>query len=336
MREFDRIKRFAKSVDFFSDRDTVERVVDSISEKMGVPVRRLVEGKEELARYVVEGSSLSRELVLKNSALEQAIFSFLFGYNRLLVIGGDPGNGKSLLATDIRRFSQVFRAIDENLEFPLAFIPFDKVRETFFLRLSERLGYKVPLPKGTSPDWMMETVERVMASTTFFVLDNYPKSRVIVEAPLFSSRGENIIYEAEGRDYGIQTIIVHSPEMYLEIINRGSRDVDTSGQPEAMVQLRMRRLKSITGDANFDFDTENKILRGQWETMLRGRKSLIIEWSPNELREPFEETRKEFITQNQRPDLLTPLPLGPYIKSQFDLIFDLFGDKSLLKLVSRP
>jgi len=329
MSEFESLKRFACSLDFYNQQESVDRVVATISDKVGIPITRLVRGREDLVHYIIDGSNLTRELATRNQNLENVIFNFLTGDNRLLIIGGDPGNGKSLLATDVRRFDQVYQSLDENLEHPLAFIPFDKARQFFFLKLSERLGYDIPLPKGASPEWMMEMVERAMMSTTFFVLDNYSKARVIVEAPLFNNRGENIVYEAERRNYGVQTVIMHSPDTFFEILDKGKRDVATSGQPEAMVKMRRIRLESITGDIELPVEAENQILKRHWETMLRGRRGVVVEWSPVEIRQAFEDTRKEFVAHDQKPDVLTPIPVGTFISHQYELMFDLLGGKKL-------
>lgn len=318
-------EQFPGYAGFFKDSDELDRAISNLAQVLNLNPTGWMQLEKEVIPFLLEQHGLMPVLVKDHEVLTQIIREFLLGQKRVLVAGGSPGNGKSLFVTEIRKYHHIFSNIDESLNFPLAFIPWDKSRACFYEVITEMVGHQVKPPKGVAAPEILDMISEVISDTCQFVLKHHPTARLMVEVPLTGDRGEKVIYDLDKQGIPYNAVAMFSPAMEREIFERGRRDVETSGQPEAMLKMRAEILQRMIGEIQLPSrQQEDEVIFHYWQLLFQlGRQGHVIEWDPNDDRDNFEVTRESFKQKDVKPDDLSPLPLFGFIKRQFETRLEL-------------
>lgn len=308
---------------YFSSEVVRQQALRNIAKKLNFDSRNLNLVEQHIIPTVLSHTGLLIEWLSQNNDLSANISNFLSGKTKVMIIGGVPGNGKSLLATEIRKITEIYTHLDVSLSFPLVFIPWDKAHDIFYKQLSNKAGFVIEPPSGESPNEVIKMVSSVMRDTVSFMQQWHPDSRIIVEVPLYGGRGDEIVKGLAHRGTPFSILVMHSEPMFHEIIQKGKRDVETSGKPEAMLSIRRKIVQNMAGDYKIATKKQGGILKNFWNVYTHWYEGSVIEWDPNANRDAFEKTNKDFILNDAKPDDLSPIPLENYISRQYDSIFDL-------------
>lgn len=313
-------EQFPKHPNFFKNPDDLDRAIANISTTLNLNPDGWHQLQREIIPYLLDHHGLMTTLAKDNQFLTQIISDFLLGNKRVLVAGGSPGNGKSLLVTEIRKYHDIFSNLDPSLNFPLAFIPWDKTRQMFYLCIGSLVGKEVKPPAGVAPTVILRLISEVITDTCLFVVKHYPDARVLVEVPMSGNRGEQVVYELDNNRIPHTVLAMHSPAMENEILHRGHRDSKNSGQPPAMLKIRSEILEKMVGSVSLqNKEEEDEVIFHFWQLfMVFGRQGNVVTWDPNTDRDAFEQTRQEYQVNDAKPDDILPFPLLPYIRSQFE------------------
>jgi hypothetical protein len=254
---------------FFKEPADQERTIEALKSVLNLNPDGWQQIEKEVIPYLLSHHGLLPEMVQFNQELTEIIRSFLLGERKVLVLGGQPGHGKSLLLTELRKYHSILSSIDNSLNFPLAIIPWDKSRACFYQVVSESAGHEVRPPQGVASQEILELISEVMSDVCQFVLRHYPLARLIVEAPLTGNRGERVVYDLDGQRIAYQIVIMFSEQMEQEILLRGHRDSATSGQPEAMLTIRKQILDQMVGDLlSLSPEQAKRIIIKYWKLFL--------------------------------------------------------------------
>jgi hypothetical protein len=252
---------------------------------------------------------------------------------RMLLVGGESGMGKSLLTTDTVWTVKKITDATPKLVSPVAVITWDRVHRMFYDALSVEKGHTIPLPRGeTHPD-VRKVISTVFCDTVRFATEYFPEARkIIVEAPFIDFRGENLLREPPVKPDNVTLLVMHSPKLRNKVMSEG-RIKDTSGQPPAMKSIRENLLKSILGNTYTDIPIEkwDEIVKKYWENLLRQLEisGKVIEWDPDIFQDDGEElqlTTERFKSQSISPDQLKPIELSKFTKRYIESVLSTVKD----------
>ncbi|HEY1352795.1 MAG TPA: hypothetical protein VGF67_24535 [Ktedonobacteraceae bacterium] len=264
-------------------------------------------------------------LLRKYSDLRTRVGAWLVGEKPILLIGGEPGNGKSLLMGDLVSQHRALAKIYPGLQTPPALISYDRVHYLFLKHLHER---STPhphcfLPEGETHPQARQYITGILQDALLFTMQQLPAhTPIALEAPLIGHRGEEIIATLKRLGYGSQIFIMHSPAMWAQILyNPRLLTRTTSASALAMRQIHedllQQRALSQAGDS---------ALKESWEHWLQDHEGMVLAWHPLEDEADFLYTRHMLQAMQFPSDPLYPDILQEYTISCINRILDLQPD----------
>ncbi|HEU5379560.1 MAG TPA: hypothetical protein VFV38_29405 [Ktedonobacteraceae bacterium] len=284
--------------------------------------------------YLLSRPGILPTMLRNHPSLGERIEAFFSGQKPILIIGGEPANGKSLLMGElILRLSELERS-HAGSKSRLTLISYDRVHSLFFEYLAKETRKKASpfkclpgrnrrrdlLPEGeTHPD-VRRLVTSIMRDLLHFAFSYLPQTTpIIMEAPLIGHRGEAAVDELHTRAFPLQTFIVHSPTMWNWIFEEEERLSDRSAHKLAMQQIRNKLLQRAQDTWLSPEEEAEKIARF-WQDWLLDRDGILLSWNPEHDKKGFEVTRDLLKTNRIQPDPLAPPFLLDYAISHIQAV----------------
>jgi hypothetical protein len=287
--------------------------------------------KSAIISYLLFQSGILAGLMRKHTSLGKRIVAWFTGERPILLIGGEPGNGKSLLMGElVLRYNELLK-LQLALQASLALISYDRVHYLFLKRLAElsvldHLGF---LPEGETRLEVRKLITQILQDTLLFAVQYLPPhTPIILEAPLIGHRGEDLIERLSAWGLGVhmQIFIMHSPTMWVEVLRHQQQATrETSAHALAMQQIHgaLLQQRAIPMSSR---QAENSALIKSWEQWLNGHEGIVITWNPFDDEAGFIHTRETLKAMNISPDPLVPETLQKYTSYLIDLVLELHPD----------
>lgn len=247
------------------------------------------------------------------------ITAWLTGEKRVLIIGGEPANGKSLLMGELfLRHNTLVKSYPSNLSPSCAIISYDQVHYLFLKCLADLNTVDVHniLPEGETYPEARKCITQIMQEVLGYALSVLPeKPSLILEAPLIGDRGEAIADKLLAQDGLAQVFITHSPAMQSRVLQKREQQLrEISAQPLAIRQIHEALLqgREITSLSQQEQDSELVKIWGQW---LGDRDGLVLSWDPADDEIGFICTKENLKAANLSPNPLIPKRLEDFTLS---------------------
>lgn len=286
--------------------------------------------KEEIVSYLLIQPGILARLLQKYASLGKMVGSWLIGEKPILLIGGEPGNGKSLLMGDLIAQYATLTKHYPMLRASLALISYDRVHYLFFRHLTglKKPGQPVLLPEGeTHPD-ARKLISQILEDVVLFAVRYLPHTLVIVEAPFIDHRGEDLIETLIKRKYHLQIFIMQSLEMWIEMLGQPERGTSASALAMRAIHEALLKERAIP---LVDKQIEELALRKSWERWLEqwpdiGRDGIVLNWNPAEDQASYSHTRAMLTGLQITPDPLIPETLQKYTLSLIASALEIYPD----------
>jgi hypothetical protein len=269
----------------------------------------------KITTHLFSQPSILFSLMRKYSSLEERITAWLTGEKPVLIIGGEPGNGKSLLMGELALYYSELVKCHAGSFAPPTLISYDRIHYLFLKRLAEihPPHSSTFLPEGETHPAARQCISQILRDILLFALQRFPQQTPIaLEAPLIEYRGENLLDELKDWDYQMQIIIMHSPTMWERVVQEKQSDREIhSAQTPAMQQIHQALLHQ-RGITQHSQQERERALVESWERWLGEREGMLLSWNPAEDEASFAYTKAALKTKGIIPDPLTPLELHGY------------------------
>ncbi len=281
--------------------------------------------KVKISFALKHSESLLPTLINNNPHFSDKLIDFLTGKKRILIVGGESGMGKSLLVASLRLFQKDLSLLFPN-EFPapLVVISWDRAHQAFYEEASVEAGTTLPLPPGETPVEARSKISQVLTDLVVYALKYLnPHFRIIVEAPLFDQRGENIFVDLEKYRPITQTFIMHSPQMRLATLKEG-RLMATSGQPEFMAIAREKILQKLFGSSHhlLSQEAQEELIKNWWEREIRSFDGQVLHWDLESNKLGVDIAVNAFKEQLIKPDILYPKSISRFSRRLYESVFE--------------
>jgi hypothetical protein len=266
------------------------------------------ERETRIIRYLLASPGILGCIMRRERALGKRIAAWLTGEKPILLIGGEPGNGKSLLMGElVLRYSELAR-IDRGMRETPALISYDRVHYLFLKRLMERKGLEIEeiLPEGETHPEARKMISAILRDVLVFAARHLPENTsIVLEAPLIGHRGENLIEAISALGFKLQILIIYSSVMWGQMLYNQQEIRETSARALAMKQIHEALLRQ-RGIELHPKQTEDKALVKSWRKWLDHHEGMVLSWDPVEDESGFIHTREALQAEKIPPDPLTP------------------------------
>jgi hypothetical protein len=281
--------------------------------------------KAEIISHLLFQSGILACLMRKYSSLRMRVAAWFVGEKPILLIGGEPGNGKSLLMGDLVLQHRALAKIYPTLCTPPALISYDRIHYLFLKRLNElttphRQHF---LPEGeTHPEARMH-ITSILQDVLLFTVQHLPTcTSIALEAPMIGYRGEDVIETLGYLDGAMQIFIMHSPAMWAQILC----DPRLVTQETSASVLAMRQIREDLLQQRAISQPEELALKKSWEQWLNNHEGIVLAWHPVEDGADFIYTRKMLQAMNFTSDPLYPDTLQEYALFRINQILERKND----------
>ena len=281
---------------------------------------------DEIQISIASQPGILQTIVNINPGLINRLALFLEGTKRLLIVGGESANGKSLLVAELALQYTLVERMQPTPNSALAIISYDRIHQLFLYQLGERIGMEIQPPVGETHPRARRLISYLMRDTVLFALSYLsPSTRVIMEAPLLNQRGEIVLDHLYMWKAHTQVLFMHSPETWRRVLHEGTRISKNSGQVPAMKRMRAWRLERL-GATSLSISEQDRALHDDWVGQLAGRDGMVVSWDPRDNEHNYQLTVQRFRQLNIRPDILGPDVLQQYVSSVTDSILSTLPD----------
>lgn len=293
----------------------------SIAPQPGKQIRN-----RDIDSYLRAQTGMLRVFMHRNRSVRRLLLRFITGKQRVLIVGGEPGNGKSLFTGElIVRCRELANAFPD-LSLPLALVSYDRVHSLFFERLSSIVGSTISLPAGETHPAARQHVSEVMCEVMLFaILHLPPGTRILMEAPLIDHRGDIVVDNLPRWGYPVQIVIMHSPQMWTRVLAAAERISEKSAQRLAMLQIRTALIHQRVG-RHVPSDEQGRAIQTAWKRWLSGRDGVVISWDPARNEQSFEQTTQLLTAEQVSPDQMFPTVLDAHAIRVTDSVLESLPD----------
>jgi Cdc6-like AAA superfamily ATPase len=262
-------------------------------------------------------------LVRKHSSLEKRIAAWFTGERPVLIIGGEPGSGKSLLMGELAlRYSELMKRHVSSFA-PLRLISYDRVHYLFLRRLAEIHPPHTStfLPEGETHPEARQCISQIMRDLLLFALRHFPqRAPIALEAPLIEYRGENLLDDFKDWHQQMQVIIMYSPTMWKRVVQeKHHRREMISAQTSAMQRIHHALLQQ-RGITQHSQQEQERALIESWERWLGQREGMLLPWNPAEDEAGFAHTKAALQARGIHPDPLAPNELQEHTHELIEIL----------------
>lgn len=269
---------------------------------------------EDILSYFISQGGILPSLMRKYSSLGTRLVAWVTGEKPVLIIGGEPASGKSLLMGELALRFKELAELFPGLQSPPILISYDRVHYLFLKYLLSVDNTYNFLPEGETHPKVRKLITGILQDILLYAISDYrPKNTpIILEAPLIGSRGEDIVDRFSWE--GMQVLIVHSPAMQSQILQQEKQlGREISAQPLAIRQIHkaLLRQREMLGLPEQVQDSE---LIKSWEQWLSNREGLVLTWDPAD-----DEAEFAYIKETLKRKGISPSPLAPPAINDFTI-----------------
>jgi hypothetical protein len=270
--------------------------------------------KTGIVSYLFSQQGILPHLLRQYPLLGTRIATWAIGEKPVLIIGGEPGNGKSLLMGElVLRYNEMALRY-HTIPLPLTLISYDQIHYLFLKRLS-MINTSHPqqfLPEGETHPEARTLITEIMWHILLFALQHrLQNAPIILETPLIDHRGEDLISKITALNFQMQIFIMHSPAMRMRSLYDEKRRTEISAHPLAMQQIHEVLLQQ-RGVMTYSKEAQDDALAKSWEQWLDHCDGMVLSWNPAYDEEGFLYTKRLLEAMNIRTDPLSPALLEKY------------------------
>lgn len=284
--------------------------------------------KAGIVSYLFSQPGILSYLIRQYPLLGERVALWITGERPVLMIGGEPGNGKSLLMGELVLRHHELVARQYVASRPLILISYDQIHYLFLKRLSQ-INIVLPhtfLPEGETHPEARILITRIIWHVLLFSLQYYALNiPIIVEAPLIDHRGEDLIPEIAALGLQMQIFIMYSPVMRMRSFYDEKRQMRVSAHPLAMQSIHNVLLHQ-RGVVAYAQEEQDAALAKSWEQWLSAYEGMLLSWNPDDNEEGFLYTKSLLEALQIRTDPLSPLLLEKYALCVIELVLKTLPD----------
>jgi len=269
--------------------------------------------QDDIRSYLISQAGILPSIMKRYPSLGTRIVAWITGEKPVLIIGGEPANGKSLLMGELVLRSKELVELHPGLQSPPPIlISYDRVHYLFLKQLLGADDTYNFLPEGETHLEARKLITAILRDTLMHARRNFrPKNTpIILEAPLVGHRGEEALDNLPPED--MQVIIIHSQSMQSQILQQERQQVrEESAQPLAIRQIHealllQREIRSLSPQTQ-----DNELIKS-WEQWLGNREGLVLTWNPAD-----DEAGFAYIKETLKVKNVPPNPLEPHVINTF-------------------
>lgn len=279
----------------------------------------------EIVSNLVSRPGVLSTMMRRHTSLGERAAAWLTGEKPLLIIGGEPAHGKSLLMGElVLRHNELVKLYPTLQALP-ALISYDRVHYLFLKRLAEidMPGVHDFLPEGETHPEARKLITKLMRDVLLFAIYHFPTSTpIILEAPLIGDRGEDLVDEPAALGFQTQIFIMYSPAMWERLLPQAEHQTrETSAQAPAMLQIHeaLLRQRGITSSSK---EARDSALLKSWEQWLGRREGIVLSWDPADDEAGFAHTKETLKATHIPPNPLSPPVLNEYIADRIEVLLE--------------
>ncbi len=277
--------------------------------------------RNDIFSHLISQKGILPSMMRRHSSLGMKIVAWLTGEKPILVIGGEPASGKSLLMGELTlRYNEL---VKPHVDLQLPLISYDRVHYLFLKRLMEvSIGSAHDfLPEGETHPGARKYITHILRDVLQFAVLSLPKNiPIIFEAPLIDHRGEDVVDALAAWGASAQVFILHSPAMQSRILQQEEqRTRGMSARPPAIRQIHEGLLKQRGITSRSQQAQDDELMRS-WKQWLGDRDGLVLSWDPADDEAGLVYT-KEILRANHIPsNPLTPQAINKYTASRIEVV----------------
>jgi hypothetical protein len=282
--------------------------------------------KNEIFSYLISQPGILPSMMRKHSSLGTKIVTWLTGEKPVLIIGGEPGSGKSLFMGELILRRNELIELYPKIQSSLALISYDRIHYLFLKRLAEVNITNMHdfLPEGETHPEARKLITEILQDLLLFVIRYFPSKRLtILEVPLIDHRGEDIVANLSAYDFLIQIFIIQSPTMQSQILQQNKQQTRELSAPALAIRQIHEALLQQRGIISFSHQAQNNALIKSWEQWLSNYDGAILSWDPSDDEAGFLHTRETLKSNNILPNPLAPQYLYRYATCLIEAIFEI-------------
>ncbi len=282
--------------------------------------------KDNISSYLVSQTGILPGMIRRYPPIKTRITAWLVGEKPVLIIGGEPGSGKSLLMGELAlRHSELVQLYPE-LQSSLVLISYDRVHYLFLKRLAERgVGSTNNfLPEGETHPEARKVITKILRDILLFCVLHFPRNaRIILEAPLIDHRGEALVDDLSAWGSPMQVLIIHSSAMQSQVLQQERRyTCEMSAQPLAIRQIHEALLQRRGITSRYQQAQDYELTRS-WEQWLDNREGLVLSWDPADDEGGFEHTKKALKANDIPQSPLAPKVINKYTSCLIEVVLEM-------------
>jgi len=285
--------------------------------------------KDDILSYLITRAGILSGIMERYSFLGERIVAWITGEKPLLIIGGEPASGKSLLMGELALRLSELRELYPGLQSPPILISYDQVHYLFLKQLLDASDESNFLPEGETHPEARKLISAILQDILNYALCDYrPKNTpIIFEAPLMGYRGEDVVKNSRWK--GMQILITYSPAMQSRILQQEQQQVrKVSAQPLAIRQIHKVLLEERAIVSLTQQEQDNELIKS-WERWLDNREGLVLTWDPADDEVGFTSIKETLKEKCIPSDPLAPPAINAYaidcIEARLKEIPDLKG-----------
>ena len=286
----------------------------------------------EIFSYLISQTGILPNMLRKHSYLGEKIIAWLTGEKPVLIIGGEPGSGKSLFMGELILRRDELIKLYPKIQFPLALISYDRIHYLFLKRLAEVYTTNVDdfLPEGETHPEARKLITKILQDILLFIIKYFPpKTLTILEVPLISYRGEDIVTNLAAYNFLMQIFIIQSPAMQSRILQQNKQQARELSAPILAIRQIHEALLQQRGIISFSHQAQNDELIKSWIQWLSNYDGVILSWDPGDDETGFLYTKETLKSKNIVPNPLTPQVLYKYTICLIEAIFEIIPNPEL-------
>ena len=289
--------------------------------------------ESDIFSYLISQKGILAGMMKRYPFLGMEVVAWLTGQKPLLIIGGEPASGKSLLMGELTlRYNELVKPRSDS---QLSLISYDRVHYLFLERLMEMgIGRSYEfLPEGETHPRARKCITHILHRVLLFAVSHLPKNTpIILEAPLIDHRGEKIVDEFMVQDGSAQVFILHSPSMQSRILLQEKQQTRRmSAQPLAIQQIHEGLLKQRAITLHSRQAQDDELMRS-WEHWLGNRDGLVLNWDPADDEAGFAYLKETLKANNIPSNPLTPQVINKYTASLIEEVLEKLPNLEVLAM----
>lgn len=291
--------------------------------------------ENEIISYLISQTGVLRSMMRSYSSLGRKIVTWLTGEKPVLIIGGEPANGKSLLIGELVLRLDEIAKLYPVFQSPPAIISYDRVHYLFlkYLMMTGIDSAYNFLPEGETHPKARKYVTKILRDVLLFAIFHLPQNTpIILETSLIDHRGEYIVDELSAWGFPIQVFIIHSPTMQSRVLQQEKQRTKATSAQSLTIRKIHEALLQQRGITSLSKQVQDNELIKSWEQWLGNCDGLVLTWDPADDEAGFLHIKEVLKAKNISPDPLTPLVLNKYTTFLIKVVLELIPNLEMFAI----